>query len=198
MSKLSKRQKFMACGLLMAVMALAFHRRPAPPKPAPLAPDFPEERIPSPIDVIPSEAKLNPGESRLFFARIHAPRENTFRYDAKLFLWKLQEPDAGRLIPRKASQLYFIYTAPKIPGHYHMLVGLKEDPLVQAIVPILVVGEPPSAASPSPKAAARSAAAVTPEPKSIAHQPRLYNNSLKNAVVPRSFHSVPKGAALPQ
>ena len=112
-----------------------------------LKPDVQLTRVATPLEVIPASADLAPGATRLFFARIITTEDKTFRYDANLFVWKVQEPDGGTVVPSSKSLLYYSYTAPTKPGYYHLLVSLKDRPTVQALVSVKV-GSPDKTAAP--------------------------------------------------
>ncbi len=121
---------------------------------------------PSPIEIVPSDVKLSPGESRLVFARVLNEREQTYRYDSGVFSWKVLEADGGSLRPNGRSTLYYSYTAPATPGTYHLIVSLRENPDIQKTLPI-VVGSPGTAApAPAPrKVAAEPVSKTAPAPK---------------------------------
>lgn len=131
---------------LIGITAVACVRKPVA-IPPPVKADIQLSRVATPIEVVPASADLEPGTSRLFFARIITPGDRTFRYDANLFRWRVQEADGGTVTPNKKSQLYYTYTAPQKPGYYHLLVELKDTPTIQAIVSVKV-GHPDETAKP--------------------------------------------------
>ncbi len=157
--QVTKKQGILAGAILVAVLLLAFQRRhrnatqavvPPPAAPVTSQPAPKVARPSSPIEVVPAEVELAPGGKRLFFARMISPGDKNFHYDSNLFIWKMQEKDGGTLKKNGASRLYYTYTAPKTPGTYHVLVGMKNDANVHTVVPI-TVGSPAAKPAADPR-----------------------------------------------
>lgn len=146
-----------------------------------------EHKSPGLLEIVPADAKLNPGESRLIFARVLNESDHTYRYDSRIFVWKVLEANGGTLQPNGSSTLYYSYNAPTAPGVYHVLVGLKENPDIQATLAV-VVGTTMAAAAPAPAPAGRKVAA---EPARM--PPLTPKNEPKG-----SAKGSANGAALPQ
>ena len=95
------------------------------------------------VEIEPYSVTVSPGATKAFRGRATVARKSTSTYEidqnASSFTWVVTEgSEGGTLRPSSSTETTYIYTAPRIPGIYHVVIISKRDQTqtAQAIVTV--------------------------------------------------------------
>ena len=78
------------------------------------------------VSIAPPSATVNPGQQKTFMATVSNAANS-------VVVWSIQEGAAGGSITATGE-----YTAPNVPGTYHVVATSQENPAVQAVATVTV------------------------------------------------------------